>query len=263
MMDLKDVQLIITDLDGTLLDSKKKLDSDIKKVLQNKKIFFTIATGRNYHIVNDIVKELDIHIPYIINNGANIYLEDKCIWQVYIEKNELKDVIHILQKEEIAFLLYSDNEIFTCGNIEKMSQFIQRLNGKCRILDIRESAFKKIFKIVLIDEQEFKMKNLCKNINKSKNIRCVQSEDNIYTITNIQATKGNAMKKILEWIEVDEKHTLVFGDNYNDISMFEKAKYSVAPANAQEIVKKKATFLMKSNDENGVSNFIEKYVFKS
>ena len=53
---------------------------------------------------------------------------------------------------------------------------------------------------------------------------------------------------------------IVFGDNYNDVSMFEAVKYSVCMENADKDVKDKASFIFKSNDVNGVSDFIQKYI---
>lgn len=50
---------------------------------------------------------------------------------------------------------------------------------------------------------------------------------------------------------------IVFGDNYNDVSMFEAVKYSVCMENADKDVKDKATFICSSNDMNGVSDFIQ------
>lgn len=70
------IKLIVCDLDGTLLNDRKQLDSQILEVLdalRKKHILFTLATGRNEAIVRDYVDQLGIEIPYAADNGA-IYI---------------------------------------------------------------------------------------------------------------------------------------------------------------------------------------------
>lgn len=55
---------------------------------------------------------------------------------------------------------------------------------------------------------------------------------------------------------MEPSSVLAFGDNYNDISMFEVAD-GVAVENAQESLKKVAKYLTKSNEDDGVSYFIQ------
>ena len=61
----------------------------------------------------------------------------------------------------------------------------------------------------------------------------------------------------MEYLDIDANSVLAFGDNYNDISMFEVAD-GVAVENAQESLKEVAKYLTKSNEDDGVSYFIQK-----
>lgn len=84
----------------------------------------------------------------------------------------------------------------------------------------------------------------------------MQSEGVIYTLTNKDSTKGKTLKKLLEYLDIDSSSVLAFGDNYNDISMFEVVD-GVAMENAQESLKEVAKYLTKSNEDDGVSYFIQ------
>ncbi len=86
---------------------------------------------------------------------------------------------------------------------------------------------------------------------------CMQSEGIIYTLTNSDTTKGKTLKKLLEYLDIDSNSVLAFGDNYNDISMFEVVE-GVAVENAQDRLKEVAKYLTKSNEDDGVSYFIQK-----
>jgi len=92
-----------------------------------------------------------------------------------------------------------------------------------------------------------------------KKTLCMQSEGNIYTLTNKDSTKGKTIKKLLEYLNIEPESVLAFGDNYNDISMFEVVD-GVAVENAQDSVKQVAKYITKSNEENGVSYFIKMYL---
>ena len=52
---------------------------------------------------------------------------------------------------------------------------------------------------------------------------CMQSEGIIYTLTNKDSTKGKTLLKLLKYLDMEPSSVLAFGDNYNDISMFEVA----------------------------------------
>ncbi len=67
-MSLKKIKLIVADLDGTLLHYDKSLDRNIKSVLIEKNVPLTFVSGRNVHIIQDYIKELNITLPYITNN---------------------------------------------------------------------------------------------------------------------------------------------------------------------------------------------------
>ena len=81
----------------------------------------------------------------------------------------------------------------------------------------------------------------------------------IYTLTNKDSTKGKTIKKLLEYLNIEPESVLAFGDNYNDISMFEVVD-GVAVENAQDSVKQLAKYTTKSNEEDGVSYFIKMYL---
>lgn len=70
--------------------------------------------------------------------------------------------------------------------------------------------------------------------------------------------KGNALADFAKANVLDLNQTLVFGDAENDLSMFAKAKYSVAMNQAKKEIKSKAKFITNSNNEDGVGKFLEK-----
>ena len=77
-------------------------------------------------------------------------------------------------------------------------------------------------------------------------------------IANIDSNKGNAVKKLLEILNIKKEETIAIGDDINDLSMFEQVGYKVAVDNAINIVKENADEITLSNDKDGVALFLDK-----
>lgn len=81
MLKKSDIQLVVCDLDGTLLKKDETLDSNILKIIKNGDYLFTLASGRNRALIKKYINELDIQIPYIANNGAEIIKNNQTLYQ--------------------------------------------------------------------------------------------------------------------------------------------------------------------------------------
>lgn len=269
MEKLEQIKLIVADLDGTLLNEEKELDGDMPSLLpamKEKGIAFTFGSGRNMHIMQDFVSKLQIHVPYITNNGANMFEGRRCIYECRISSFDLHYSLSLLKQSGIPFLAYSNFAVYPVGSHPGLTKFMERLKGKSDIVETKtldEIIEHSIFKVVIIHDQEEVMAGVMKQINdQCKQAHCVRSEGDVYTFTHIDASKGNTLKLLMEQLQVSPEEVLVFGDNYNDVSMFEVANYSVAMGNSMKEIQDKATFVTKSNEEHGVSWFIKNYVLE-
>lgn len=261
MEQLKDIRLVLCDLDGTLLNDQKELDTNILNVIKKKNIMLSLVTGRNYHIVKDIVEKLNIHIPYCTNNGATIFLGNSCIFQLTIHKPDLITCLSILNAHHISYLTYTSDRIYVNNYHPRLDFMIKRLSNRCEIFYEETPYIDTIFKITIVNDREEEMKKIVQTINTNcSNAHCFRSEGNIYTVTHLLANKGTGVEKILEMLNMDENNTLVFGDNFNDLTMFEVVDQSVAMSNSPQQIKELSKYITTSNNENGVSDFIDKYV---
>ena len=186
-----------------------------------------------------------------------MFLGDTCIYECPIDSSELKTCLKILVANKVAFLAYTNQIIYSVGYQEGLDTFKNRLIGKCKIVEnanIEDIVSESIFKVVMIHPNMEKIKNQLNSV--CDKTLCMQSEGIIYTLTNKDSTKGKTLLKLLKYLDMEPSSVLAFGDNYNDISMFEVAD-GVAVENAQESLKKVAKYLTKSNEDDGVSYFIQ------
>lgn len=72
--------------------------------------------------------------------------------------------------------------------------------------------------------------------------------------------KAHSLLKLLSSIGLTSDQMICCGDGYNDITMIETAGLGVAMANAQPLVRERADYITKSNDEDGVLHVINEFL---
>lgn len=262
--------LYVSDLDGTLLRNNEITSEYTNRVintLTEKGMIFSYATARSLITAKKVTVGLTASIPLIVYNGA--FVIDNITEEILIE-NYFDDAVDSLLEDlfkhkvyPIVYAFINGEEKFsfipklcTCG----MNAFINSREG-----DIRTNAVKaidnlklgKIFYITCIDEPE-KLEPL---FEKYKNaFHCVYQKD-IYTkeqwleIMPKETSKSNAIKQLKTLMRCER--LVVFGDGKNDIDMFQIADESYAVQNAHDDLKKHATAIILSNDEDGVAKWLE------
>ena len=272
--------LFISDLDGTLLSdegnlsnfARKKLNKLIKRGLQ-----FTVASARSVISMQNILEGLNIKLPVIEFNGAFI--------------TDLKTGKHIVINEinpEIKF------DIFKIIKKYDFVPFISSFNGKkdllyyeniqnegCRwyVNDRIESKDSRLTKVEELYDT-LKEHTICFTIIGTKgklkklNMELVKKYgdkielhliENDYspgwywlTVHDAKATKDQAIKELVKITGHKLDDLIVFGDNANDIKMFNLASIAVAVDNAKDILKKDADEIIGDNNSDSVVKYIHK-----
>ncbi|VEU59067.1 HAD family hydrolase [Mesomycoplasma neurolyticum] len=278
----KDVKVVFSDLDGTLLQSDKSISPNsiqtIIKLKNNNKLF-GVATGRPYYFVKKEITLLKPDFPIISCNGALIfdYKLNKVIFYNSFTKDQVSLIWNILTKNNITFLVYQVDKMQGYHPEAKVSKWFKWVEDTIKSRDNEHkpefvilnkeqqknflNQENKIVKFLMIktDSNELDLEKALKELNEIPGIYAVQSHPEVVDIMRNESTKGTGIEMLAKKYNFDLNKTLVFGDESNDISMFEKAKYSVAMEQAPVNVKKVSTFITKSNDEDGIFHFVEKH----
>ena len=70
------IELIVSDMDGTLLNEKMKVSETNAKAIKaaiDKGIHFMFATGRGFTEAQPLLQEVGINCSFITLNGAQVY----------------------------------------------------------------------------------------------------------------------------------------------------------------------------------------------
>ena len=261
--------LYVSDLDGTLLRSNETTSEYTNQVINSlvdKGMIFSYATARSLITAKKVTKGIHVKIPLIVYNGA--FVMDNITEEILIA-NYFDDSVYSVLEDLFHNAVYPIVYSFMGGRekfsfvpkmcTKGMNMFLESRKGDIRTNEVNSLSKLKegnIFYIVCIDEPE-KLKPLYDKY-KDK-YHCVYQTD-IYTkeqwleIIPQEASKSNAIKQLQTMLDTEK--LIVFGDGKNDIDMFRMADESYAVANAHEELKKYATGVIASNDEDGVAKWL-------
>lgn len=255
-------KLISVDLDGTLLNSNKKVSKLNKEVLNEfKNLGYIIVcnTGRNYCSTKDVC-EYSLFDYVILNNGSYLYDVNKNNGEYLatIDKNLFQSIFDDL-KEYIDSISYvSVNKYFVYNNKNNyIPKFVKDINS---VNDIDEDI-SRITTIIKNDVDIFKLQKFISN--KYKNLYCYIMKDSFDKNKWIEINPKNIDKymglKILgDKLNINTNEMICFGDGLNDVEMIKNVGVGIAVANALECVKNNAKYITLSNDEDGVAKFLLK-----
>lgn len=260
------MKMIIADLDGTLV-SKKYMSESTKETiqwLQQQGYIFTFATGRHKDAVRPLVESLNIEYPVICTNGAFIYdfKTRTVLHQDTLDPFAIEEALKILDQSEADYLLYTTESIVS----SKMAK--QKLESKIGAFDslvVEQCEWQPyidlgLLKILVIEQDEIKFKNLRKSLETLKGVYVLSSQPTFIDIGNEIANKGRALEKLTSILGIALKDVLSIGDQENDLTMIEKAGVGVAMGDAEEILKEKADFVTKPFLEDGFVHAINTYI---
>ena len=272
--------LYVSDLDGTLFTNEKTL-SPLTIDLINKCIdngaYFSIATARMPYGCDYKLKDLNLSIPSILTNGVFLYDFSKKTYLSYefIEDNIACDIISCFKENNVEVFMYTyqSNQISIYYSDESLQSQIQYYSDKaiqnCGTIKCNKNLVSEIKPQSVVyfacTGEEKQLTHVKEQLSGIKGIE-VAFYLNIYNglycleIFSDKASKKNAIIKLKEYLSCDE--IVVFGDNYNDLSMFEIADRKYAVMNALDEVKSLATETIESCNDDGVAKFISREVLK-
>ena len=264
------IKLIMSDIDGTILDKNHQLDShliELMPLLKQYDIPFVLASARSPLGIAPISKELGItECPIACYNGALISLGDKILSQHTIDKKELLLLHDFLKKEfpTVSINVYSGKDwlVNTIDEWVEIEAQITRESPKVTSLaDFLQEEKNLIHKLLLIDNTSTiqKLKETLATMDFPQTDFYL-SKDNYLEVTHNQVSKKQALLELANYYQLSLSEIMTIGDNYNDIPMIETAGLGVAMGNAPTEVKTCANTVTDSNDQNGVSKAIKLYV---
>lgn len=267
------MELIVFDLDGTLLDGQGKLSSltrDTLAELAERGVAYTVATGRTLHAARGLLDGHGFRLPHVYKNGVMIWnpADNSYAHDNFLSLSEVEHVLRAVMAQDVTPFVFT----FEPGNhhaiyhpplqndVEERlaNEFLRRnevailpasqLPAAAEITNISAlGPGPAIDAIEVLIEHEPHLVAYAGDAWEGNGWRWID-------IHHSEASKGAAVDTLRDQLKA--RKVVCFGDSYNDLSMFERADEAYAPANAAEPVLAAASSVIGHHDEDGVARFL-------
>lgn len=268
------IQLILLDLDGTLLTSDKQLSPASRTALEKAAaagIHIVPSTGRFFNAVPQVIRDLPFIRYFVTINGAQIYDRetDTVLYRSEISPEDAEAIYDKLEQLPLIYDCYYDNQAFMpADHFARVDEFIsdphlrQLVTGLRQPLEDFRGAMKgkgaqKIQAFFPTREQRVETARAL--MWDFPRMALTNSYPCNLEINTRAASKGEALLFLCQHLNIPVRDSMAFGDGSNDLSMIQAAGFGIAMDNAEESLKTSAKYVTASNDEDGVAKAIEHF----
>lgn len=257
-----DGMLILSDMDGTLLDSEKKISEENIRAIQyfvDNGGKFSLATGRSKSSMEYYVQHLPINAPVVVYNGAGVYdfKADKFVFQKYMDDTCIAFIDDICREFPfVAGEVYLD-----------FTEFV--VNGN----EITDWHFKQI-RLPMIEKKSTEIPlpwvkiNFCIPAERIDEVEAYalekhskwffqRSGSRFLEAMSKGVDKGTGAIEVCKAENIDPKYLFTIGDHLNDIELIEAAGISFCPANSQDKIKEMADVIVTDNNNSALASMID------
>ena len=265
-----EIRILALDLDGTLLDSEKRLSEVNREALAAaaaKGLLVVPTTGRFFGMMPPAVRDLPFVRYAITVNGAQVYDRetDTAIVREELPLAQALEIMRYLDSFDVIYDCYQDNwGRMTQAMQEKAEEYAQCPHYVKMIREFRKpyTDLKKylrgrncdVQKIMLFARDPAVRDQIASELpTHFDNLAISTSTFNNLEINTASAHKGRALERFAEHFGWTLANCMSFGDGLNDLSMVRMAGIGVAMANAAPEVLSAADYVTLSNDADGVA----------
>ena len=268
-MEKKEKTLYVSDLDGTLLNSKKKLPEFTVNTINSlaaQGMLFTYATARSFVTAREVTRRISPNIPVIVYNGAFLCdgVSGKVLSSNLFLQKECDDILSVLITHGIyprVYALIEGKERFSYSpdHLSKGTRAYlasRRNDSRANPCDVNALGYGDVFCFSCIDDygKLVAAYEILKERYQTLLYRDPYTAEYWLEVLPISVSKANAALTLKKMLGCDRLVT--FGDEKNDLSMFSVSDASFAVENANEDAKHAATGVIGSNDDDGVAKWL-------
>ena len=258
------IKLIACDMDGTLLDSRKRLPPDLLPVLralEARGVLFAVASGRQYAALRRDLEPFADHMLFICENGALVMhrgrrlfidpMDPACLPDVIAASRALAGVYPVLCRADVALIEGSASPEFIAETHRyyPSASVVPDLTAHTGATDVCKVAF--------YDEGDAQTHELpALQAALGDRLSVILSGARWVDVMKPGVHKGAAMRALQAMLGIAPEACMAFGDYLNDCELLDAVGESYAMENALPQLKAQAKHIAPSNDENGVLRVI-------
>lgn len=268
---LKKIELVVFDVDGTLVNDEGEIGERTKKIIMQLKkcgVLFSFASGRLHSALIPLAEELKIYSPLISLDGSAIksIAGKEFINRYFLKDSHVKKAIQYSETYLLNVALCHSEAIYYTEQNSVIPKLMDKFGAVYQEVPSYDDFTDKTLEIVFAGDKRRTVEYIRDKLSfpltfgTSVSFFRSQTHEGIYylEVRRSGSSKGKAMKRLLKYLKIKENRTAVLGDWYNDISLFDSKAIKIALSNAIPELKKAADYVLeKSNNEEGAAEFLE------
>lgn len=254
-MDRK-IRLVATDLDGTLLNSRKEVPAGFEEwVCSHPEIKTVIASGRQYYNIRSLFPKAENHLTIVADNGSLVADRGEFVYTNAMEPEDVRACI-------ARFYGQDGHTVILCGvrsaYMEHGSEDAERNAAmyyeRLEFTDDLQACMEKdrILKMAVFIEDYHADTYYAGLAGLPEGLSAALSGNCWIDVANREINKGVALSFLQKRFQIDPDECMAFGDFLNDESMMRQCTESYAMENAHPELKRTAKYIAPSNEEAGV-----------
>lgn len=265
------IQLLAVDMDGTCLNSKKRITPRTLAALRaaaEAGIIVVPTTGRALTCLpHQLLEEKDMYRYVISSNGANVMdcIENRTIFRAEVKKEEACNLISELESQRLGFTAHIDQEYLVQGRLlSLMGRMIYGADARasCHVQNIAKAIAQRGQDV---EELQFfffshKARRFVSDTLRRHPQLSATYGDLYVEIFSKNASKGTALRELAAHLNISQENIACIGDGENDQSMFAAAGLRFAMGNAVACLKDSADITLPSNNQDGITEAIYRYL---
>lgn len=271
---VKDIRLIVVDLDGTTVGESNQIRPAVKAAIQaarEKGVQVAIATGRMYRSALRFYQDLELSLPLMSYQGALI--KDPASGEVHqhltVPRSYVAQLLEFLSEPELQPLvsvhLYIDDRLYVREINPETVAYAERSEVEpIAVGDLRQVLHTEPTKLLALSQEIALIDRLFGSLQKRytpAELYLTKSVATFLEATHPLVNKGNAVRYLAEEIlGLQPENVMTIGDNFNDLEMLQYAGLGVAMGGAPAGVKAVANWVAPDVEVDGVAVAITEFV---
>lgn len=264
------VKLVVSDLDGTLLNAEHKISERTKQTVQAlvaQGIDFMIATGRHYQDVFRLAQQLEVAVSLITSNGARVHNHlGELLYESHMQAAHVAEVLRLSAPFAVHRNLYQGDAWWVEKPHEELLAIHDASGFRYQLTDFTTLPLEGVDKLYFAADHETLLGLEAVLLDAlADDLHITFTSPEYLEVMNKGVSKGNALSLLLQQKGIAAQEVMALGDGMNDKEMLTLVGHKVVMQNASERVK--ALFpegvIAPSNCQDGVALHLEQFVLKS
>jgi Cof subfamily protein (haloacid dehalogenase superfamily) len=266
----RDIRLLLTDVDGTLVTRDKMLTEATKAAaaeLHDAGLALAITSGRPPRGMSMLIEPLNLQGPIAgFNGGVFVYPDLSVIESHTIDVVTARQTLELMIDHELdAWIYTADDWFIRDNNAPHVARETSTVRFEAKVVaSFNDDHLARAVKMVGVSD-DLKLVADCEEVAQrilAKTASAARSQPYYLDVTHLKANKGTVVTTLSKFFDIRPDQIATIGDMPNDVSMFRKSGFSIAMGNSSDEVKSRASAVTDSNENEGFAKAVRKFILR-